>query len=31
MFCGVVYRIRSPLEVPECLIGKKWYPCEVVE
>ena len=30
MVCGELIRIRSPLEVPECLIEKKWFPYEVV-
>ena len=29
MVCGEITRIRSSSETPECLIGKKWYPCEV--
>jgi hypothetical protein len=29
MVCGEIFRIRSPLEVPECLIEKKWCPLEI--
>lgn len=30
MICGVVYRLRSASETPECLMEKKWLPCEAV-
>ena len=31
MFCGILIRIRSPLEAPECLIENKWRDLEVGE